>query len=115
MQSALSALKRAIRRLQLARVERAGLRVGKDLRLNGMPYFGREPYLITLGDHVQISGAVTFLTHDGATWTVSDRAAFADIHKFGRIVVGDNCFVGHGAIILPGVTIGANSIVAAGA
>ena len=29
--------------------------------------------------------------------------------------VRDNCFIGAGAIILPGVTIGPNSIVAAGA
>lgn len=33
---------------------------------------------------------------------------------FGRIVIGNNSFIGAGSIILPGVTIGDNCIVAAG-
>ena len=36
------------------------------------------------------------------------------MHKFGRIDIRDNCVIGWGAIILPGVTIGPNSVVAAG-
>ena len=79
-----------------------------------MPWFGTEPYLVTLGDHVQISGNVTFLTHDGSTWVLESREDFPKLRKFGRISVEDNCFIGHGVIILPGVTIGANSIVGAG-
>ena len=35
--------------------------------------------------------------------------------KFGRIRIGNNCFIGARSTILPGVTIGDNSIVAAGA
>jgi len=103
MKSLFGGMKRCVRAKQLDRYTRAGLQVGT------------EPYLISLGDHVQISGNVTFLTHDGATWIFSDRSDFTDVHKFGRITVCDNCFVGHGAIILPGVTIGPNSVVAAGA
>ena len=33
--------------------------------------------------------------------------------KIGKIVVGNNCFIGHGAKIMPGVTIGDNVIVGA--
>ena len=35
-------------------------------------------------------------------------------HKYGKIVVGNNCFIGMRSTILPGVVIGDNSIVAAG-
>ena len=35
--------------------------------------------------------------------------------KFGRIRIGNNCFIGARSTILPGVTIGDNSIVAVGA
>ena len=29
--------------------------------------FGSEPYMITIGNHVRISGGVMFSTHDGGT------------------------------------------------
>jgi acetyltransferase-like isoleucine patch superfamily enzyme len=35
-------------------------------------------------------------------------------NRFGTIRIMDNCVIGYGAIILPGVTIGPNSIVGAG-
>ena len=34
--------------------------------------------------------------------------------KYNRITILENCFIGFGAIILPGVNIGPNSVVAAG-
>jgi carbonic anhydrase/acetyltransferase-like protein (isoleucine patch superfamily) len=37
------------------------------------------------------------------------------LDSVGKIDIKDNVFIGHGAIILPGVTIGPNAVVAAGA
>jgi acetyltransferase-like isoleucine patch superfamily enzyme len=34
--------------------------------------------------------------------------------KFGRITIHDNCFIGKGSTIMPGVSIGPNAVVAAG-
>jgi len=110
----LSAVARAARAWQLRRLQRLGLQIGDDCRFNGLPQFGSEPYLISLGNHVEISGNVSFITHDGATWVFRERPGYEDTIKYGRIVVRDNCFIGYGSIILPGVTIGANSVVAAG-
>lgn len=76
--------------------------------------FSTEPYLITIGDHVEITTDVTFITHDGATWVMRDDSRFKDVLKFGKITIHDNVFIGHGAIILPGVEIGNNVIIAAG-
>jgi hypothetical protein len=84
-----------------------------DIRLMGKIDFGSEPYLISLGQHVTVSGRVSFVTHDGATYVFRHLPGYEDVIKFGRITVHDNCFIGQGSIILPGVTIGPNAVVAA--
>lgn len=75
--------------------------------------FGSEPYLIRMGDHVEISGNVTFITHDGAVWVL--RQKHPEIDVFGEIVIGNNVFVGNVAILLPGTQIGDNCVIGAGA
>jgi len=66
-------------------------------------------YLISIGNHCGIASNVRFIAHDGST------KLFLDYTKFARIEVKDNTMIGDSAMILPGVTIGPNSIVAAGA
>lgn len=91
-----------------------GVTIGDNCRLNGMPYWGSEPWLIFLGNHVECSLRVTFLTHDGATWCFRDLEKYKNVIRYGEIVIGDNCFIGANVTILPGVHIGSNSIVGAG-
>lgn len=71
-----------------------------------------EPFLISIGDNVTISVGVTLLTHDASIGPIAGRNVFSDI--VGPISIGNNCFIGANAIILPGVSIPDNSIVAAG-
>ena len=73
-----------------------------------------EPCLIRLGSNVWITDDVIFLTHDGSL-SMLNRGKSERVHKFGRIDVGDNVFIGMRAIIMPGVQIGSNCIIAAGA
>ena len=100
--------------LILRRAIRLGLRIGKDVRISGRPYFGGEPYLISIGNHVTISFNVSFITHDGATWVFRDRPEFKGLQRFGRIDIGDNVFVGANTTLLPGITIGSDVVVGAG-
>lgn len=94
---------------------RSGLRVGRDFRCMGRVSFGSEPYLISIGNHVTISFEVAFITHDGGTWIFRDQIEdMRDITAFGPVRIHDNCFIGARSTILPGVTIGPNSLVAAG-
>jgi acetyltransferase-like isoleucine patch superfamily enzyme len=81
----------------------------------GWPNLGTEPYLVSIGRHVTITSRVSFITHDGGTWVFRERPEFLHVIKYGRIIVHDNCFIGFSAILLPGVSIGPNSVVAAGA
>ena len=99
---------------RLNRLRKAGLDLPADCHIMDMPDFGSEPYLISIGHHVGISSEVVFLTHDGGTYVIREQERYRKVIKYGRIQILDNCMIGQRAIILPGVTIGPNSIVAAG-
>ena len=71
--------------------------------------------MISIGNHTEVSFDVAFITHDGATWCFRDQDEYKGTLKFGRIRIGNNCFIGARSTILPGVTMGDNSIVAVGA
>lgn len=102
-------------KLKLYLYKRRGLQIADDCRVMGMPSFGSEPYLVSIGKHVTISGQVQFITHDGAPWVIRHQPEYRDVVKYGRITIHDNCFIGQRSVLLPGVTIGPNAIVAAGA
>lgn len=71
----------------------------------------REPFLLEIGNNVTVSTNVTFVTHDNSV-----KLLFPDKSDlFGRIRIGDDCFIGENAVILYGVTIPDHTIVAAGA
>ncbi|EGQ9138351.1 hypothetical protein GHY86_25020 [Vibrio alginolyticus] len=74
--------------------------------------FGSEPHLIEIRDEVTISFNVSFITHDGATWVFRDL--YPNVTKFSPILVKKRAFIGANSTILPGVSIGERSIVAAG-
>lgn len=73
--------------------------------------FGSEPYLIEIGNHVQITAGVKFFTHGGG-WVL--REEYPDFDCFGKIKVGNNVYIGNDALIMPGVTIGNNVVIGAG-
>lgn len=100
--------------LIVQRAIRQGLRIGKDVRISRRPYFGGEPFLISIGNHVTISFNVHFINHDGGTWVFRDLPEYKGLQRFGRIDILDNVFIGANTTILPGVTIGPNAVVGAG-
>lgn len=102
------------RRKPIEYAKKIGVRVGENTRFTDNPSFGSEPYLISIGNHCLISSQVAFITHDGATWVFREEGKYKDTYKFGKITVGNNCFIGFRSTILPGVEIGDNSIIAAG-
>lgn len=94
-----------------------GVKIGKDSQILANPYrcFGSEPYLIELGEHVEVTSGCRFITHDGAVWTLRKFPETENLDKFGKIVVGNNVFIGVNSIIMPNVKIGDNCIIGAGA
>lgn len=69
-----------------------------------------ESYLIHIGNNVTISNGVQLITHDNSICKVMPQ--FTD--TFGHVSIGDNSFIGAKTVILPGVTIPANTIVGSG-
>jgi acetyltransferase-like isoleucine patch superfamily enzyme len=112
--SMVAAARRGEQRLRVWKARKAGAVIPDDCRFSGRASFGSEPYLVAIGPNVDIANEVAFVTHDGGTHVFDHLERYQKVIKFGRINILENCVIGHRAILLPGVTIGPNSVVAAG-
>lgn len=88
----------------------SGVLIGRNCDIQNVN-FGSEPFLIEIGNHVQITSGTKFFTH-GAAWVLREK--YPKIDFFGKIKVGNNVYIGNNALILAGVKIESNVIVAAG-
>ena len=87
-----------------------GVKIGSNCSI-ATRKFGSEPYLIEIGDHVQITNDVRFFTHGGG-WVFREK--FPEFDFFGKIRIGNNVYIGNSAMLMPGITIGNNVIIGAG-
>ena len=93
-----------------------GVRIGDGCQILCDPdiTFGTEPWLIKLGNHVDVTDRVQFLTHEGGIWCargIDDK--YNRLDCISPITVGNNVMIGCGSTIMPGITIGNNVIIAA--
>jgi acetyltransferase-like isoleucine patch superfamily enzyme len=72
-----------------------------------------DPQYVSLGNNVQLANCSIF-GHDGSI-AMLNRAYGAKLDRVGPVVIKDNVYIGHQAVVLPGVTIGPNALIAAGA
>ena len=86
-----------------------GMQIGKNVNIYSWDTIdGSHPRLITIGDNVTISTNVTILTHDASPNVVGCGT------KLGKVIIGNNVFIGTRSIILCNVHIGNNVVVGAG-
>lgn len=90
-------------------LRKKGIKVGKNARIFS-DISTSESYLIKIGDNVTISNNVQFITHDNSIIKV--LPGVTDL--FGKIHIGNNVFIGARTIIMYGVSIADNCIIAAG-
>lgn len=77
-----------------------------------------EPYLLSIGNNVNVSANVDFITHD-VIQTMLKRSCNYPVREenlfyMGKIIVHDNVVIGSNSTILYNVEIGPDAIVAAG-
>lgn len=70
---------------------------------------GIAPQLISIGRDCTIAPTAMILTHDASFFIHTGR------YKVAPVKIADRVFVGYGAIIMPGVSVGENAIIGAGA
>lgn len=87
-------------------VNRGGV-IGNNVKVFDTRFDMLFPWLITIGNNVTLTG-VQVLAHDASTKIPLGYT------KIGKVIIGDNVFVGRGTIILPNVTIGNNVVIGVG-
>lgn len=97
--------------LQIEAYRRAGIQIGENCKVYSCLPTGRDACLLQIGNNVTIAGNVTFLMHDNSVIKVS-KGQYTDY--LGKVKIGDDCFIGNGSIILPGVTLAQGTITGAG-
>ena len=81
-----------------------GMTIGEDVRISLKANLDkRNPKGVTIGDGSYVAFGATILCHDMS-------------RNLGKpVTIGKNCFIGANSMVLPGVTIGDEVVVAAGA
>lgn len=87
-----------------------GVKIGHDCFISTREW-SSEPYLITIGNNVQITRNVLFNTHGGGHCL---RNCYPKFDVFGKIEIKDWVYVGANSQIMPGVTIGEGALIAGG-
>ena len=87
-----------------------GMEIGKGTLISRKANLDKavNPKGIHIGSYPLIGGHVCIIAHDACRTYDGKHRIKADVK------VGNNCFVGYGSILLPGVTIGDEVIVGAG-
>ena len=90
--------------------KKKGLKIGKNVVIDRGAYIDNNfCHLISIGDNCLIAKGVTIIAHDSTIFPFTGgygRAA--------KVNIKENCIISINSIILPGVTIGPNVLVAAG-
>src|SRR5512140_3736053 len=108
MHTMLDLIIRYRRRRYLERLVRRGLVLGKNVELNdGFFLDPSHCFLITIEDGVTFGPGVRLFAHDASSLKCLGKT------RIGLVRICRDCFIGGGAVILPGVTVGEGSIVGA--
>jgi serine acetyltransferase len=94
----------------LHRMRRAGLHAPGPVSIASRVYIDEAfAWAITIGAHSRIASDVRIIAHDAAAKHVT---GYTEVRP---VVIGANCYLGTGVIVLPGTTVGDGSVIGAGA
>ena len=91
-------------------LRKKGLRLGKNVIIHPEASIDSNfCYLISIGDNSVVARGVRLLAHDSSA--ASHNGGYG---KLGKVNIKENCIISNYSVILPGVTIGPNVLVASG-
>ncbi len=94
----------------LAGLRKRGLRASPPIRLAGRSVIDPEfAWAVEIGSHTIIANDVRIIAHDAATKRLT---GYTEVRP---VSIGEHCYIGAGAIVLPGALIGDRTIIGAGA
>lgn len=100
----------------IAYLRRGGVKIGDNVIFRGAKNTlidMTRPCLVEIGDNVDINRNFQLFTHDWGTHVFRNK--FHDfVNSSGKVRIGNNIYFGTSVIVLKGVTIGDNCIIAAG-
>lgn len=95
--------------LEVRDYREAGATIGKNFTFaRGFALDRNDCWLVSIGDDVAAGPQVSLIAHDAS---LRNRIGYS---RVGKISIGDRVFLGARSLVLPGVTIGNDAIVAAG-
>lgn len=100
----------------LSFLRRKGVKIGTNVGIwqpKTVIIDSTRPSLLEFGNNIYIGGGSKILTHSG-DWHVLRNLYHEMIASSGKVKIEDNVFIGFNVTILKGVTVGSNSIIAAG-
>ncbi|MDR0829363.1 MAG: acyltransferase [Prevotellaceae bacterium] len=93
----------------LEKLKKRGLKIGKNPTIMGGVFIDPSHcWHIEIGDNARIAPNVHIFAHDSLSKT------FTNYSRVANVKIGNNVFIGSGAVILPGVTIGNNTAIGSG-
>jgi Acetyltransferase (isoleucine patch superfamily) len=98
------------------RAENGSIFIGDNVGLSQATLIAKNVD-ISIGDNVKLGGGVKIYTTDFHSLNYEERRTpeiDMSHRKCAGVVIGDDCFIGAGTIILKGVTIGERTIIGAG-
>jgi acetyltransferase-like isoleucine patch superfamily enzyme len=99
---------------------RVALQRARGVKIGNEVFIGIEvfidpcyPALVEIGDYVSLAGRNIVFAHSDPTYPIRDKELIKT--KIAKVSIRRGAWLGVGSIILPGVIVGENSVVAAGA
>lgn len=93
----------------IEKLKAMGLVIGEGVNIqHGCLIDENHCWHISIGNRVTLAPNVHILAHDASIKRLTGYA------RIGKVIIGDDVFIGAGTIVLPGVEIGKNTIIGAG-
>lgn len=106
-------VKVAPRGVDLALHRMRGVKIGRDVFVDPTAILETAyPEMLTIGDDARIAARAIVMCHIKAPNHLRETGLVPQVKR--PVVLSESCFVGVGAVILPGVTVGRGAVVASG-